>query len=310
MNPGAPLPSTPHRLPSDFDLARWRALERETPGDATWSALPASVRRSSEGRPWPGLALWHQVGPEGDLYVPPMASHTVLVRRAIPTQLVQRQGVAVQATQWQPGQALVVPAGVPSFWRSDRPRDNLHIDLAPAWLQRSAQADVALSSCFGRNDPVLAGFAQLLLASLDTDTSLNRAFGERIAEAIALHLLAHYAAPQAALRGPGGLSHRQLRRVEDAVRADLAAGWTIARLAQLVDLSPFHFARAFKASAGVAPHAWLRLQRMERAAQLVRQGERSMGEIAHLTGHRSAAHFAQAFRLHWGVSPSTYARAA
>lgn len=304
LHPEAAVPA-----PRGFDLARWQALENAAPAAAPWLSLPQSVRRSSQGRPWPGLALWHQVGPEGDLYVPPMASHTILVRRAVPTHLVQRHGLVTKATPWQPGESLVVPAGLPTFWRSEQPRDNLHIDLAPAWLQRSAQADVALQSCFGRADPVLAGFAQLLLASLDTDTSLNQAFAERIAEAIALHLLEHHARPSRALRGPGGLSHRQLQRVEEAVRADLGARWTIERLARLAELSPFHFARAFKASAGASPHAWLRLQRMEAAARLVREGALPLAEIGSLTGHRSAAHFAQAFRRHWGVSPSAYRRA-
>ena len=61
-------------------MTHWQALaDRRL--DQPWQALPGhEVRRSSPGLPWPGLMLWHQVGPEGDLYVPPTAEHTILFR--------------------------------------------------------------------------------------------------------------------------------------------------------------------------------------------------------------------------------------
>lgn len=296
-------------VPSGFDLGRWQALEQTSPDSPPWKLLPHAVKRSSHDRPWPGLVFWHQVGPEGDLYVPPTASHSILVRRAHPTQLLQRQGGVTESSRWQPGQAVVVPAGLPSFWRSALPRDNLHMDLSPAWLERVAHEPVALKSCFGRDDPLLAGFAQLLLASLDSNTSLDSQFGQHMAEAIALHLVRHYVAARGASRAQAGLSRRQMQQVEEALRTDLAGHWTVERMAQLVGLSPFHFSRAFRASFGAAPHAWLKLQRLEAAAQAVRTSRLSLEEIARQTGHRSASHFAQSFRQHWGMTPSAYRHA-
>ena len=296
-------------LPPGFDEGRWRAVEGAQVHGTSLGTLPESVRRSSQGRPWQGLALWHQVGPEGDLYVPPTSCHSILVRRALPTALVQRHGTAIENTRWQPGQALVVPAELPTFWRSSQPRDNLHINLSPTWLHRMAAQDTWLPSCFGRDDPVLAGFAQLLLASLDSDASLNAAFGEHMAQAIALHLIEHYAR-QVGPRPRSGLTRRQMGVVQEAVLAEIGQSWTIERMAKLVGLSPFHFARAFKLGFGAPPQAWLRLQRMERAAELVRSSQLPLAEIAGMTGHRSAAHFAQVFGRHWGMPPSAYRRAA
>ncbi|RUP25974.1 MAG: AraC family transcriptional regulator [Curvibacter sp.] len=110
-------------------------------------------------------------------------------------------------------------------------------------------------------------------------------------------------------RAQAGLSRRQMQQVEEALRSDLAGHWTVERMAQLVDLSPFHFSRAFRASFGAAPHAWLKLQRLEAAAQAVRASRLSLEEIARQTGHRSASHFTQSFRQHWGMTPSAYRRA-
>jgi AraC family transcriptional regulator len=291
-----------------FDPARWQAVHADRL-EQPWRALPAHVKRSSIGRPWRGLVVWHQVGPQEDLYIPPAGVHCILLRRGTPTQLLQRQGDAMQETRWQPGEAVIVPAGVPTFWRSSAPRDNIHIDLAPAWLQRAGGAEVQLASCFGRKDPVLASFGQLLLASLDSNTSLQPEFGERVAQALALHLVENYAREAGAARATAGLAMKQVRLLTDAVIPRLHERWPVPRLAAVVGLSPFHFSRAFKASLGMTPHAWMSLQRMEVAARMVRGSGLSLVEIAVSVGYPSAAHFSQAFRRHWGLSPSAYRRA-
>lgn len=175
-------------------MARWQSLADKRL-DHPWQALPDHVHRSSAGRPWQGLAVWHQVGPVGDLYVPAHSNCVILVRRGNPTELLQRHGEVVGKTLWQRGEAVILPGDTPSFWRSSAVRDNIHIDLAPAWLQRAAGGDVALGQCFGRKDPVLAAFADLLLASLDNNASLQPTFGEHIAMGIAIHLVENYALP-------------------------------------------------------------------------------------------------------------------
>jgi AraC family transcriptional regulator len=272
--------------------------------------LPDHVRRTSQDRPWSGLKVWHQVGPMGDLYVPRQGNHTILLRRGQPTRLLQRQGNIVGEITWQRGTAVVVPTDTPSFWRSAALRDNILINLAPVWLQRAAGSDseVALNHCFGRHDPVLAAFAELLLTSLDSSVSLNPVFGGHMALAIALHLIENYAQTNGTVRTTGTLSRRQMALLEDAVSAELAQRWTVVRLAALVNLSPFHFSRSFKSSFGVAPHAWLQLKRMETAARLVRDTQQPLADIAVQTGYSSAAHFSQSFRSHWGVPPSSYRR--
>jgi AraC family transcriptional regulator len=242
------------------------------------------------------------------VYVPAHSNCVILVRRGNPTQLLQRHGDLVGETLWRRGEAVILPGDTPSFWRSSAVRDNIHIDLAPAWLQRAAGGDVALGQCFGRKDPVLAAFADLLLASLDNNASLQPTFGEHIAMGIAIHLVENYALPGERPRTGATLTSRQMRQITDAVMAGLHEPWPVARLADIAGLSPFHFARAFKVSFGATPHAWVHFQRMELAARLVRDSRKPLLEIALLTGHPSAAHFSHAFRRHWGVTPSDYRR--
>ena len=290
-------------VPPGFNRSRWRQAECAST-ELPWQAVAQQVRRSSADRMWRGLRVWHQVGPAGDLYVPPHDLLTIIVRRSTPTSLLQRHGMQMGAGAWHPGTAVIVPPGLPSFWRTTAARDNVHVNLDPAWLQRAGGDGCALPSCFGRPDPVLHAFANMLLTALDTNTSLQPAFAEHLAQALAIHLLEHYAVPTA--RRTAGLNRREMDRLADAVDASLGEKWPIERMAALVCLSPFHFARAFKAAFGMTPHAYVSERRILAAARLIRSGSTPLQQIAIMTGHASATHFSQAFRRHWGMTPLAF----
>ncbi len=287
----------------DIDADRWSATAAAAFCDPC-DALPEQVRSHSRGRPWRGLAVWHQVGPPGDLYIPRISAHTILVRRAGPTELVQRHGGTVQRRHWLPGEAIIVPSGVPTFWRSESPRDNIHIDLDPAWLQRVVGGgQVELRSCFGQPDPVLSALAAALMASLHTNASLHPSFSDGISLSLAAHLLEHYAQADRRERSSAALSRRELDRITAMVQGDLQQRWSVRQLADAVGLSSFHFCRSFKAASGQSPHAYVTRLRMEEALRLLRSTSRPVFDIALDTGYSTAAHFSQAFRRHWGVTP-------
>jgi len=288
-----------------IDVKRWRQLDSLLLDDPC-EALPSQVQRTSTGRPWKGLKVWHQVGGLGDLYVPPARTHCIVMRRSTPTELLQRQGTVTGTARVRPGDAIIVPAEIPTFWRSSASRDYIHIDLDPSWLRQAAGRDIRLGSCFGKSDPVLAAFAHVLLASLDTDTSLVPAFADTVSMGIALHLVENYEKAGAVARNMPMLSRREMRVVVDAVASDLEADWSVAELAALLELSPFHFSRAFKRSFGTTPHAYVTAQRMERAASLTKGTSTPFSEIAAETGYSSPAHFSQSFRRYWGVTPMAY----
>jgi AraC family transcriptional regulator len=290
-------------LGEDIDADRWSATAEAAFCDPC-EALPEQVRSHSKGRPWRGLAVWHQIGPPGDLYIPRISAHTILVRRAGPTELVQRHGGAVQRRRWLPGEAIIVPSGVPTFWRSESPRDNIHIDLDPAWLQRVVGGgQVELRSCFGQPDAVLSALAAALMASLHTNASLHPSFSDGISLSLAAHLLEHYAHSDRRERAASALSRRELDRITAMVRGDLQQRWSVRQMADAVGLSSFHFCRSFKAASGQSPHAYVTRLRMEEALRLLRSTERSIFDIALDTGYSTGAHFSQTFRSHWGVTP-------
>ena len=77
-----------------------------------------------------------------------------------------------------------------------------------------------------------------------------------LTQLFAAHLVEKYTEPAAQARGySGGLPIRQLRKVEDYVLSISRKKSAIETLAELAELSPFHFSRVFKETTGMTPLA-------------------------------------------------------
>jgi len=99
------------------------------------------------------------------------------------------------------------------------------------------------------------------------------------------------------------LSSKQLERVGAFIRTNLANELTIDRLAMLVNMSPFHFARCFKQTTGLTPHQFVTRERIERAKTMLAQGWQPIGDIALAVGFSSQSYFADVYRRVAGTSP-------
>lgn len=121
-----------------------------------------------------------------------------------------------------------------------------------------------------------------------------------------IRTLSEPGAPKNRLRG--GLSPAALRRVQLFVLAHLAKPIRLADLASRAGLSAFHFSRAFKATMGTTPGAYLQSVRIEHAARLLRETSSPLARIASDTGLGSQSRFTTAFRRHTGLTPAVYRR--
>lgn len=105
------------------------------------------------------------------------------------------------------------------------------------------------------------------------------------------------------------LAPDQRRRIVDFVADAFGEKLTLDRLADELRLSPFHFARLFKASFGTTPHTYVQRVRLDAAARaLARGGDHSIAEIAGQCGFASQSHLTTQMRRHLGTTPSTLRR--
>jgi AraC family transcriptional regulator len=107
---------------------------------------------------------------------------------------------------------------------------------------------------------------------------------------------------------PGGLAPWQMRMVREHILAHLAAPLSVRDLAAVARLSHRHFARAFKASFGMAPHAFVMRRRVERAKAMILDSGLPLSEVALACGFSDQSHLTRLFSRVAGVTPAAWRR--
>jgi AraC-like DNA-binding protein len=100
--------------------------------------------------------------------------------------------------------------------------------------------------------------------------------------------------------------NRHLLRAKDLIDARYREPLDVRTLAGVAHLSPAHFSREFRRAFGEAPHQYLLTRRMERAAALLRNTDRSVSDICLTVGLRSVGSFTTTFGRTFGLSPTAY----
>ena len=85
---------------------------------------------------------------------------------------------------------------------------------------------------------------------------------------------------------------------------------TVAKLARYVGLNRSYLTTVFQSVLQMSPQQFLMRFRMTRAAQLLRENNLSVGEVARSCGYPDPLTFSKAFKRTLGVTPSRYRRGA
>lgn len=210
------------------------------------------------------------------------------------------------------GDVVLTPALVPIVVRWDQPFESVSVRLSTELLDRVAGRtglDAArLRPAAMRRDPFAGEIARKLADEAESGAGGPSLLAESLGTALAIHLLREYAddAPPAPLR-PHGLPEGDLRRVTEHIEAHLDGDLSLDRLAAVAGLSPYHFARQFRAAAGTTPHQYVIRRRVERARQLL-QGGCGITQAAIRVGFAGQSHLHHHVRRLLGVTPGELAR--
>ncbi len=102
-----------------------------------------------------------------------------------------------------------------------------------------------------------------------------------------------------------GQEHQAIRRARDYLEASYDEQVTLAQLASVANLSPFHFLRVFRAEIGLPPHGYLTQVRIEHAKTLLSLGV-PIPQVAYETGFVDQSHLTRHFKRLVGVTPGQY----
>jgi AraC-like DNA-binding protein len=110
-------------------------------------------------------------------------------------------------------------------------------------------------------------------------------------------------------RFPYRLSRSTLQLVLDHMEAHLGSKNSVPDLAKLAKCTPDHFIRLFREATSTTPHQYLIERRLQRAVQMLSDGERP-SDVATTLGFYDASAFTRAFKRRFDVPPSKYAQEA
>jgi AraC family transcriptional regulator len=173
----------------------------------------------------------------------------------------------------------------------------------------ASEEERRLHDVSGARDPFLFHIAAQATAQLRQEGTLPAKCVESIATVVSVHLRTRYLQRGDSRQLPT-LAPKTERRVLAHIQAHLATGILLADLARVAGLSPFHFARAFRASIGETPHRFIVRQRVERAQELLRTGGQciSLTDAALQAGFSSQSHLTRCFREVCGMTPGEFLR--
>lgn len=126
-----------------------------------------------------------------------------------------------------------------------------------------------------------------------------------------LHILRNYSSlgKRSAQQLNGGLTPSTWRKVCDFIENHIAEPLPIERLASVARLSPSHFARAFRKTAGQSPHNYIVASRLTLARDQLIETKLPLNQIAGNAGFSSHSHMTATMKQLWGKTPVEYRRA-
>src|SRR5215469_7549506 len=212
------------------------------------------------------------------------------------------------------GSVLIVPNGFEASVRVWRARPDMQwiLELDPTMMEHGVAESLGGSRLelvphFDITDPQLLRLLQTLHGDLCSGSPAGSLFGESVGAALALHLTQHYSTRSGATRQlTGGVAEQSLRRVLEYIQANLEGELHLQELAEIADLSTFHFAKLFKRSTGCSPHQYVLQRRLERAQALLRNPHISLSEVSLRADFADQSHLSNVFRRFVGLTPSRF----
>jgi len=258
------------------------------------------------------VQLWRGLEP---VSYPPLDHHCLTMHLGTPRHIRRRGEGRLREASVRPGDFSFTPAGAAFDWHTTGPVDYAELYVSPEKI-RSLWGDLpdgsdpfTLQDRLGVTDKLIEALFDAMLKELAQDQTTSSLYLDSLFSSLWLRL----SAVCKGVKHEDGrfvavLTAKRLKRVLEYIEQNLAMDLTVAELASVAALSPFHFSRAFAAAAGTSPYAYLVARRIECAQRMLSQGGMSVSEATTACGFRTSGQFARMFKRIAGVSPERFQR--
>lgn len=281
----------------------------------THPALAGQPVLSSEPSGWNGIFFHHYDHPAHQSPDHQWMQHIIGITEGTrhPVESEHRVEGKVHNCYCKPGEMFFIPAGVKYASHWHEAGEFSLLGFSPSFFEQVAQASVRgkrveLIPQIGIRDRLVQQIGLALKADIESKHPAGRVFGESLATGLVIHLLKQYSVwqPQLASNNESQLSERQLKKVSNYIQDCLDQDVSLSDLADVLNLSQYHFCRLFKQSMGMAPHQYLTRCRIDRAKQLLLTTQLTITEIAFAVGFNNHSSFTRLFRQSVGLTPKQF----
>ena len=271
---------------------------------------------SSRGLGWVGLqAFRYRKAPTSEIRVPPLAQHALILFNRPPEKLDLRYEGVKRDRPPSAGSIAVVPANSGALWSWRGNMDLFHVYLEPSLIARAAAESFQFNSwrtlvppLDSLNVPEIRAAMLALEAELRAGGVGGPLMVESLANVLSVHLIRHVSGSrEPAGSAKGLLPRRKLQTVVEYIVENLESSPTLQQMAAVAHLSPYHFARQFKATTGLPPYQYVIARRVELAQQLLRKDDDiCLAEVALRVGFSDQSQFSLHFKRVVGVTPGQF----
>ncbi|MGI5838744.1 MAG: helix-turn-helix transcriptional regulator [bacterium] len=179
-------------------------------------------------------------------------------------------------------------------------------------LQELSKAEFKKTTLsFKNNINYLSNNILALIAELEAE-SRNKQFGYQfildcLSMEIAIHILRELQSNM-----PGGQELRkytaknEINMVIDYLWEHVNREFSLDKLSEIANLSPYYLVRLFKDNTGKTPYAYYMDIKIGKAMEYLKAGKHSITEISFILGFSSHSHFSSIFKKRVGMTPSDF----
>jgi len=223
-----------------------------------------------------------------------------------------RVGGRPQRARLSSSELWVMPAATDAAMAWRERHETIRCSLSTALIGRVADElgapQQGISPSIRRRDPRIAEALCALSAEAAHPGAASHLLADALAVEIAVRLLRCVPEPRKGTEP--GLTRAALSRTLDFIEAHLGGSLDLCVLANVAGVSVWHFARQFRVSTGLPPHAYATARRVERAKVLLQRADASIIDVASAVGFASPSHFAKVFARATGKGPAAWRRCA
>ena len=262
---------------------------------------------------WDGIMILHHYVLPGEVPENSYNSHELNITLAGKLEVEKKSSIGKSIKQIsEPGNICITPSGQPFKASWTEKIENLAIALQPALIQKIALENNFSNSfdfleSFKENDFLVQQIGLTLINEINSAGKINKLYIDSLKQSLVIHILKNYTNAKFAVKNEkGGLAGYRLKRVEEFINDNLENDITLAEIAEIADLSQYHFSREFRKSTGTTPQRYLMKKRIERAKELLTDRDLPIVEVSLQTGFKNQSHFSTIFRKFTNLTPKNW----